>query len=45
VALGTADRPVPPSEPERGLGTGLGGGAALLLVVAGALVWRRRARG
>jgi hypothetical protein len=49
VALGTADRPVPPSEPERGLGTGLGtglgGGAALLLLVAGALVWRRRARG
>lgn len=45
VALGTADRPVPPREPERGLGSGLGGGAALLLVIAGLVFWRRRARG
>lgn len=49
AALGTADRPVPPREPERGLGSGLGaglgGGASLVLLIAGAFVWWRRARG
>lgn len=43
VALGTANRHVP--QVDRGLGAGLGGGVALLLVIAGAFFWWRRARG